>query len=294
MSIAIIANPLAGRGRGQKTAQLTKKILTNQNIDFQLLFSEYAGHAIELAEKASEKHEVVVALGGDGTIREVLEGTWQKAGTLGIIPAGTGNDYTRGLGIPRETGPAIEVLLEGNTTRFDVGMENDRVFGQMTSIGFSVDVIDYVNKHRDGIWKGSIAFLAGIVATLRDLRTYPIRITIDGKTFEKDVVAVFSMNMPYGGGGMQFIPDARYDSGLLHVLLIEHLSKMSLGITLPKIYSGKHLTHPAVTVLTGRDIQIESKPLPLMIDGDIFPPRTFNTKIIPQAKSVLVPKTPAQ
>src|SRR5690554_2494985 len=124
MSIAIIANPLAGRGRGQNTAQLTKKILTNQNIDFQLLFSEYAGHAIELAEKASEKHEVVVALGGDGTIREVLEGTWQKAGTLGIIPAGTGNDYTRGLGIPRETGPAIEVLLEGNTTRFDVGMEN--------------------------------------------------------------------------------------------------------------------------------------------------------------------------
>ena len=165
MSVAIIANPLAGRGRGQKAARLVEELLAARNADFQLLYTEYAGHAIELARTASAKHHVVAALGGDGTIREVLAGAWQSSAAIGIIPGGTGNDYARGLGIPRQVGPAVQILLEGHTGLFDVGMESDRVFGQMACIGFPVDVLHHVNNNRDGFWKGSAAFLAGVVAT---------------------------------------------------------------------------------------------------------------------------------
>ncbi len=293
MSVAIVANPLAGRGRAQKTAQFAKEVLTAQNVDFQLMYSEYPGHAIELAHRASKNHPVVAALGGDGTIREVLEGTWQSSATLGIIPGGTGNDYARGLGIPREVEPAIEVLLHGQEALFDVGLENDLVFGQMASIGFSVDVLEYVNSHQDGVWRGSAAFLAGVVATIRNLKSMHVKITVDKRVIERKIVALFALNMPYGGGGMKFVPEARYDSGHFHLLFIDDIGRFDLAITLPKIYSGKHITHPAVNVLTGKEITIEGDPLPIMVDGDIFPARPFHTRIIPQAMRVRIPKTPA-
>ncbi|MCK9526524.1 MAG: diacylglycerol kinase family lipid kinase [Limnochordia bacterium] len=289
MSLAIIANPLAGRGRGQKTVELTKEILTAQKVDYELVCTKYAGHAIELARKASANHPVVAALGGDGTIREVLEGTWQTSACIGIIPGGTGNDYARGLGIPRQTEDALQTLIHGKEIPFDVGLADDQVFGQMASIGFSADVLQYVNNYCDGFWKGSAAFLAAVVATIRNLRAFPVKITLDGKVIEKRIIALFALNMPYGGGGMNFAPEARYDSGHFHLLFIEEIGRLNLAVTLPKIYSGRHVTHPAVNILQGKEITVESDLLPLMIDGDIFPARPFHTTIMPQAMRVIVP-----
>lgn len=293
MTIAIIANPHAGRGRGQKIARAAKELLSEKNVDFELIFTEYQGHAIELAKKASKKHELVVALGGDGTIREVLAGTWQQPVTIGIIPGGTGNDYARGLGIPREVGAAIKVLLEGETALFDVGVEKDRVFGQLACIGFPVDVILHVNTHREGFIKGPAAFLAGVAATIRNLRSYPVEITIDDVVLKKNVVAIFAMNMPYGGGGMKFVPDARYDSGVFHILIIEEISKVDFAFTLPKIYSGKHTNHPAVTILTGREITLQGETFPIMLDGDTFPARPLKIRLHPQSSRIMIPKPPA-
>lgn len=293
MSIAIIANPLAGRGRGQNVAHLAKKILTAQKVDYELLYTEFPGHAIELAQEASANHPIVAALGGDGTIREVLQGTWQTSATLGIIPGGTGNDYARGLGISRKTEEAIHTLLHGHEILFDVGLQNGLVFGQMVSIGFSADVLEYVNHHRDGFWKGSAAFLAAVAATIRHLHAFPVKITVDGKIIEKNVIALFALNMPYGGGGMNFAPEAHYNSGHFHLLMIEEIGRLNFALTLPKIYSGRHVTHPAVHILPGKEISVESELLPLMIDGDIFPAKPFHAKIVPQAMRIMVPKTPA-
>ncbi len=293
MSIAIIANPLAGRGRGQKVAQAVQQLLKEQNVDFEMVFTQYAGHAVELADQASDKHPVVAALGGDGTVREVLSAIWQKPSALGVIPGGTGNDYARGLGIPRETEAALKVLVEGTAAPLDVGLEHGDVFGQLACIGFPVDVIMHVNAHRDGLIKGSAAFLAGVAATLRNLRHYQVRITVDGKVLDKDVVGVFVMNMPYGGGGMKFAPDARYDGGEFHVVIVEKVSRWDLTITLPKIYSGRHLSNPAVSVVQGKEVSIEGQSLPIMLDGDIFPARPVQASIKPRAAKVVIPKAPA-
>jgi YegS/Rv2252/BmrU family lipid kinase len=293
MSIAIIANPLAGRGRGQKVAQAVQQLLKEQNVDFEMVFTQYAGHAVELADQASDKHPVVAALGGDGTVREVLSAIWQKPSALGVIPGGTGNDYARGLGIPRETEAALKVLVEGTAAPLDVGLEHGDVFGQLACIGFPVDVIMHVNAHRDGLINGSAAFLAGVAATLRNLRHYQVRITVDGKVLEKDVVGVFVMNMPYGGGGMKFAPDARYDGGEFHVVIVEKISRWDLTITLPKIYSGRHLSNPAVSVVQGKEVSIEGQSLPIMLDGDIFPARPVQASIKPRAAQVVIPKAPA-
>lgn len=292
MSIAVIANPLAGRGRGEKTARLAEQILREKNIDFELIFTENAKHAIELANRASNKHEVVAALGGDGTIREVLAGIHDTSATMGIIPGGTGNDYARGLGIPRQTAPAIDILLEGNTDFLDVGFHGSRIFGVLASIGFPVDVIEYVNSRRDSVLSGKPAFLSAVAATIRNLKTFTVEVNVDGRNMTRRIVGLFVMNMPYGGGGMKFTPDAHYNEGQFSVLVVGELTRWDLAITLPKIYSGNHTTHPAITILKGREITVTGAPLPIMLDGDVFPAEPLHTKLVPQKTTVIVPKTP--
>lgn len=290
MSMAIIANPLAGRGRGKRTAEQVEQILNDRKIDFEIMYTKYHRHGIELAHKASKNHELVVALGGDGTIGEVLEGIWQTSSTLGIIPGGTGNDYARGLGIPRNVEGALQVLLEKNISTFDVGVEQDKVFGVLASIGFPVHVIQHVNDNRDGAFKGSLAILASLVSTIRNLQSYPVRITIDDITLEKNVVGVFLMNMPYGGGGLKFAPQAHFNDGHFSVVIVEEIGKMELAVTLPKVYFGKHTNHPAVTILTGSEVKIESEPLVRMFDGDMYGTTPLRAKIMPHAARVVVPR----
>lgn len=290
MSMAIIANPLAGRGRGKQTAERVKQLLTERSIDFEMMYTKYHRHGIELAHEASSKHELVVALGGDGTIGEVLEGIWETSSTLGIIPGGTGNDYARGLGIPRNLEEALQVLLDKNTVSLDVGVEKDKVFGVLASIGFPAHVIQHVNNNRNGIFKGSLAILAGLVSTLRSLQSYPIKISIDGMVMEKNVVGVFLMNMPYGGGGLKFAPQARFNDGHFSIVIVEEVGKLDLALTLPKVYFGKHTSHPDVTILTGQEVEIESEPLVRMFDGDMCGTTPLKAKIIPHAAQVVVPK----
>lgn len=291
MSIAVIANPLAGRGRGERTARLAEQILREKNTDFELIFTDGPGHAIELAQRASEKHEIVAALGGDGTIREVLTGVCENpTAALGIIPGGTGNDYARGLGIPRQTRPAIEVLLERDIDTLDVGVYGSRYFGVLASIGFPVDVIEYVNERSDSMIKGKVAFLLGVAATLRRLRSFTVDITIDGKTMTRNIIGLFVMKMPYGGGGMMFTPDAHYNAGQFEVLIIDEISRSDLAVTLPKIYSGGHTNHPAVTILQGREISVQGMSMPVMLDGDIFPAAPLHTKLSPEKTRVVVPR----
>ena len=234
MSFAVIANPLAGRGRGKKVGEEVRAQLASKNADFEFIFTTRSREAIELAHKAAEKHEIVCALGGDGTIGEVLEGVYNTKSSLGIIPAGTGNDYARGLGIPRDYNKALETILNPRFTKMDVGLESDKVFGVLASVGFPVSVIDYVNRHRDGLLRGSPAILVATFQTIRLLPIHHVKITIDGKSFETSTIGVFLMNMPYGGGGLKFAPEARYDDGKFTILVINEISKPRLLWTLPR------------------------------------------------------------
>ena len=92
---------------------------------------------------------------------------------------------------------------------------------------------------------------------------------------------------------MKFAPHARYDSGEFHVLIVEKLSRWNLAMTLPKVYSGNHLDHPAVSIVSGREVSIEGQSLPNMLDGDVFPARPIQATIKPRAAKVVIPKAPA-
>lgn len=287
MSIAIIANPLAGRGRGKRVAELVTTTLKAKNADFELVYTRFHRDAVDIASRLKEKHEVIAALGGDGTISEVLEGIWDSKAVLGIIPSGTGNDYARGLQLPLQPLPALEVLLQGTPRPMDVGVEKDKIFGVLASIGFPVSVIAHVNAQRDGWLKGPLAIMASVWKTIKDLEAFDITVHMDGQILHRRVVGVLAMNMPYGGGGLKFAPEARFNDGDLSVVIVKEVTKFELLTTLPKVYSGKHVGHPAIEIIRGRKILIESEPLPKMFDGDLKGDTPLDVQIHPGAARVI-------
>ncbi|HOB09816.1 MAG TPA: diacylglycerol kinase family lipid kinase [Limnochordia bacterium] len=289
MSLAIIANPHAGRGRGQRVINTIAGIISERRLDCELLRTVGPGHAIELALKASQTHETIAVVGGDGTVNEVLRGMWQTKSTLAVIPGGTGNDCARGLGIPREPVAALEAVLTGKTARMDVIQEKDRLFGINSTIGFPSAVLVNVNNRRDSWVKGSAAFFAAVVQTIRELKSYIASIVVDETRLETDIAGVVLMNMPWGGGGLMFAPQARYDDGMISVVIIKSVGRWELMRALPSVYSGKHVNHPSVEILQGKKVVIETEvPLIKSFDGDLHGMTPYAAEIVPQAVSVVV------
>lgn len=289
MSIAIVANPSAGRGRGRKVAESVANVLRDRNQDFELFLTEGPKHAVELAYQASRKHEIVAALGGDGTINEVLSGIWETESKLAIIPGGTGNDYARGLDIPRDPLAALDLIQNGRAVKVDVVKETDRMFGVVSTIGFPSTVLVNVNAHRDSWLKGSPVFLASVAKTIRELESYRVKITLDHKEIDTKVVGVVLMNMPYGGGGLKFAPDARYNDGLISVVIIKEVGKFELMRALPTVYFGKHVNHPKVEILQGKKVRIEAEqPLIKSFDGDLAGTMPLEAEIYPEKAEVIV------
>ncbi len=289
MSIAIIANPEAGRGLGRRTAQEIEELFSAQGIEFQMLRTRAPREAIELSRRASRCHPVVVALGGDGTIGEVLEGMWDSDAVLGIIPAGTGNDYARSLRLPRNPLKAASVVLEGKTTTMDVGIERDKVFGVMASIGFPVSVIQRVNAREDKGFKGPATIVASIWKSLNTLKPFDVSITIDDHTYEERIVGLFVMNMSHGGGGLNIAPDAIYNDGQFTIVLMLELTGLQLLKALPKVYLGRHKNHPAVRFHTGTRFQIHQSGYQKMFDGDLHGTTPLCAHIIRGGARIRVP-----
>ncbi len=289
MRIAIVANPLAGRERARRIAELVQKKLERSGVSFTYLETEYARHAVVLAEQAAQDHTIVAGLGGDGTIREVIEGIWKSDAALGVIPAGTGNDHARGLGIPQDPLEAVDVLLQGHSAAMDVGLERDNVFGCAGAVGFPVDVLEHLNSAESSRRVGKVAYLSAIAKTLRRLKARPMTVTVDGKVHTMDAVGILVMNLPYAGGGLQFAPAARHNDGLFHVVIVGSVSPLRLLLTLPKVYKGTHVDDPAVTILTGTQVVLEPAGMKKMFDGDIDSETPFRAEVIAAGVRVMVP-----
>ncbi|NLY30330.1 MAG: diacylglycerol kinase family lipid kinase [Firmicutes bacterium] len=292
--VKIIVNPRAGRGRALKVLDRVKQVLTQAGWQYETALTQAPGHAIEIARDSAEAGlPLVAAIGGDGTVNEVIQGVSGTNTALAIIPGGTGNDHARSLGIPLAPEKAAELLWQGKIINMDVGVERDRLFGCLVSIGFPVDVIDHTNKKKQVI-KGSLAILASVWQTLRNLRYYDVTITLDDRSISATTCGIFVLNTPSAGGGLRFSPNADITDGLLDVVVIGKISVWDLIFTLPQVYtgSGRHLSHPAVDFYRCRKIRIESpEPLPKMFDGEIIGQTPVEAALQPRALKVVAPVT---
>lgn len=289
MQYKVIVNPAAGRGDVSKFVPQLRDFFARNRLDYDLAVTKSPGHAIELAREAGGGFDAVVAVGGDGTVNEVINGIMGTGAALGIIPAGTGNDVARTMGIPFSLEKATAALKNPVAVPVDVGEDLDGFFVCILGIGFPSDVMHHANTSNSR-FRGPTAIKASIIQVVNKLQPYSVEVETDDSSFTAKVMGIFILNTRYTGGGVQVAPDAVYDDGLLDVAIMYEMGKLEFLNILPKSFKGKHVGHPKVQIIRTGKIRINTEqPLRKDFDGNIYGTTPVDAKVLPKGLNILVP-----
>ena len=284
-SYTFIVNPVAGNGRAAKLIPMIKEELERERLPFELVLTTKAGNAIELARAA--RGEVVVAVGGDGTINEVANGLGSDK-ILGIIPAGSGNDLIKSLDIPKKPLMALRNLLEGTIVGIDVGTVEcasgseagqRRIFTNGVGVGFDASVA--IRKGEIPLLKGTAVYVLAVLDTLRTYEAPLFSVRTNGfPATSRHLLLAAIGNGKCAGGGFYLTPDADPSDGLLDVTLISDVRIRTILHLMPRVMRGKHMGHPAVEGLRTNHIVLESEtPFNVHADGEIVGKDVTSTEV---------------
>lgn len=281
MELALIVNPIAGGGRVRRRWPRLEQALHERGVRWQAFWTEYGGHATALAQQAcQQRYDAVVAVGGDGTLNEVVNGAVGSDVPVGLIPLGTGVDFSRSAKLPRSPGEALDVILAGRVQRVDVGVVNDRYFCNVAGTGFDATVADRVN--RSGLKRGGvIPYVQAIFQTLFTYNNAPFKISLDDEKHEVTSLLMAVANGRYYGGGLMICPEAELADGCFDVCIVGDVGKISTLLLLPRVFSGGHKTHPRVQFIRARRVTVEGPTdLRVQADGELIGnlPATFEMK----------------
>lgn len=254
-----------------------KKQLSERKEYFEIHFTEGPGHATELARSATTR--IVAAVGGDGTVNEVANGLIGTEKTLGIIPAGSGNDFVKSLGIQADYASAVEKLLVGKAKRIDcasvrcerrgpngtLGNPTERFFVNGVGIGFDAAVAERTTRMH---WlSGTMLYLAAVFQTLGKYQSPDFHIKLDTVSFASRNLLIAIGNGSCAGGGFYLTPDARLDDGSLDVCLIEEMSVPGILMLMPKVMKGRHARVRGVQMRRAESIVVQA-PQPFFVHAD--------------------------
>jgi diacylglycerol kinase (ATP) len=274
-------------GRAHQLAARIQEVLGHPASNALLLETREPGHAERLAAAATDLgHDRVIAVGGDGTAQEVLNGL-MAAGVgpdggppaFGLVPGGSGNDLARGLGLPLAPMEALTVALGEHTRPLDLGKASHdgktRYFAAAGGTGFDAEVAFTMAGKRQHWQRGRAGYL---LATLNELRRYrnrglSLRLATDAgaRHVEGTFLFVAFANGPYYGGGMQICPDASLTDGLLDLCLVGDIGRLGALRELPGIYRAAHINHPLVEIIRIRELRVEGEAgTRVHLDGEPF------------------------
>jgi diacylglycerol kinase (ATP) len=232
--------------------------------------------------------EAVVALGGDGLVNLALQVVAGTAVPLGVVPAGTGNDFARALGLSRSDPMAVvDHIANGEARPVDLGRVGSRWFGGVLSSGFDSMVNERANRMS---WpRGRARYNLAMLAELRTFRPVPFELDVDGETWVTDAMLVAVGNSASYGGGMRICPDASLEDGLLDVTVLGPISKLEFIRVFPSVYKGTHVNHRAVTVKRARVVSLSAFGVTAYADGERVASLPVACEAVPKALQVLAP-----
>lgn len=290
MQIALVVNPVSGKRHGERIADDAEQLLQSLGHDIARIQGDDGQHAREqLAKTVETGVDTVVVVGGDGALHDVLPVVIPRDLTLGLLPAGTGNDTARSLGIPvKDPAAAMKVLLGGHTRAIDVAQTGpDEFVVTVVASGFDSKVNERANSMT---WpRGNMRYNISIVAELREFEPLAFTLTLDGKDIEREAMLVAVGNGPSFGGGLRICEGAAIDDGLLDVVVINPLSKAKLLRVFPKLYRGTHVTIPEFERHLVRGVTLSSPGIVAYGDGERLGPLPKTSTVRPGALRVLVP-----
>ncbi|MGH7354672.1 MAG: diacylglycerol/lipid kinase family protein [Candidatus Rokuibacteriota bacterium] len=290
-----VVNPAAGGGRTRRVWPHARDALRRLGADLEAVETREPGEATALARAAAERGwPLVVAVGGDGTLLEVVNGVAgvvaPAGGTrasVGFIPTGRGCDACRNLGIPTDPVAAARRLADGADVTLDLGAAEwpdgtRRRFVAAAGVGFDAAVARRAASLRGG---GTVPYLVAVLLTLARHRPVDAEISVDGRrAWSGPLTAAVVANGRHYGGGMRIAPSAAPDDGRLDLVVLGEMGRAELLRWLPRVYSGGHLRHPRVVTIPGRTFAIRAAvPLPVHLDGEAAPDAPVDVTVEPGA-----------
>jgi len=255
--LILAINPISGRGHARKRALVAKKYFSD--LGFRVALIE-GSSLVDFREKLIYELDQgsisgVVAFGGDGFIPEILQPIVPREIPRGVIPCGTGNDFARSIKVHRlSLTQQFELIAQSSVRLIDLGRVGQTWFAAILSSGFDALVNERANILR---WpKGRMRYNIAMIEKILALRTHSYRMRLDGEFIDVEATLVTVANGPSYGGGMKVCPDAKLNDGLFDVMVLGKVSRIELLKVFPKVYSGRHVGHPAVTFYRCREIEI--------------------------------------
>lgn len=286
--IGIIANPVAKGKKAAKAAKKTASVLDQAGVDYEMVFTQRKGHATELAASLSQRCDVVVALGGDGTIHEVLNGLDCSKVKFGIIPSGSGNDFAAAAKIPLETEKAIDLILNGVAKPTDY-MVCDGVKGlNVMGAGIDVDILKRCRKNK--LLRGKLQYVFSLIISLIKFKFYNFtRIDGDNRTKKEALIACVG-NGDRFGGGIRMCPEAILDDGKLDFVVAGKLKKIRIPFAFVKLMKGKILEQDFASFENIEEVKLEFDPsATVQIDGELYDGLKFEPKIVKSGVRIFRP-----
>ncbi|MFC2013566.1 diacylglycerol/lipid kinase family protein [Chloroflexota bacterium] len=296
----VIVNPKAGASSTHRRWSRISQLLKRVGLSFDYEYTEGVGHAIELARvAASDGYRYLVAVGGDGTVNEVANGILSSTNStntaLGIVSTGTGSDFVRSVGIPRDYTSACSFLTSSRRLLIDVGVVEYQSHGQTlrrffinaVGVGFDAAVVE-ATERLPKYFGGTIPYLGGLMRTLVGYRNKSVVLSIGGRVESRRILNVVVANGCYFGGGMRVAPEAELNDKLLDVVVVDDIGKFELLKALPMVYKGTHGTHPKVSMEKAENITVESSERVLVhADGELLGEGPASFGIMPAALSIV-------
>ncbi|MCW2635819.1 MAG: putative sphingosine/diacylglycerol kinaselike enzyme [Blastococcus sp.] len=275
MEVAVLVSPTAGRGRAGVLTDDVLATFRSAGLSARLLPATTGTHAErQAADAVAGGAGAIVAVGGDGTVHAALQAVAGTAAALAVVPAGTGNDLVRALGIPADglaaARAAAEDLAAGAFRTIDAGRTGDRWWATVLCCGFDSAVSDRANRLR---WpKGRRRYDIAVLAELARLRPVELTMVLDGETHTLPVTMVAVGNTPWYGGGMKVCPAADPTDGLFDVTVVGATSRLELLRTKPRLTAGTHVEHPMVTVHRACRVELSAIGVTTYADGEPVAP----------------------
>jgi diacylglycerol kinase (ATP) len=277
--LALVVNPTSGKGRGRSYGEQARAVLEAAGCDVRYIVGHDADEAAKKARAALDHNvSAIVVVGGDGVVSLGLQFVAGTGIPLGVIPAGTGNDVARFLGLPlRDPEAAARIVAAGHTARFDLGRitgpgtAEPRWFGTVLACGLDSKVNERANRMRRP--RGPSRYTLALLAELGPFRALPFTLDADGTKTELDGMLVAVGNGPSYGGGMLICPQADPRDGRFQITVVERVGKPTLLRIFPKVFSGRHVEHPKVHVHHAASVELSSpassaQPVSIWADGE--------------------------
>jgi len=306
----VVVNPHAGGSKAKADWPKIQQLLDDGGFIFDVHFSEYPHHAIELVKQLMEEkgYTQIIAVGGDGTLNEVVNGIFQQQRlkpedvTLGLITVGTGNDWGRMYEMPKSYKKQVKIIKKGHVLKQDVGKvkylhdaeENSRFFVNIAGMGFDALVAKKTNILKEKGSGGPLSYLYSLVTGL--FQFHPVHLEIRDEAAVLFSGKIFSISIgicQYNGGGMKQLPNAIPNDGLFDVTIIKNTTKSRVLRSIHKVYDGSFVNMDIVETFTGKEFTITSSPNHkafLETDGESLGHSPLHFKVVPEAISLIVRK----